>query len=134
MAYTLTQEQADDVVRMLGFDGLVDDSQFINSVAGPFYHYFLEDGTIIEVGDNCQVQHQELVEDDEEGLVPRDKGDISATGVDYYVVELKRDGLTRGYIDLCTNVDALAPEQRHIHDLRMLDVCERLMRDAVKPF
>lgn len=127
MAYTLTQEQADEVVRILGFDGLVEDSEFVAHTMTPFYHYFLEDGTIIEIGPDCQIQHQRLVEDPADGLVPFNMQDVDALGVDWGVVELRRDGVTKGWLDLCAAPELLTPEQRHIHDLRILDITERTM-------
>ena len=128
MAHTLTVEQADEVVRILGFDGMVDDSGFGGSFTGSFHHYFLEDGTIIEIGDDCQLQHQRLVEDPADGLVPQNMLDIEdIMGPDVGVVELRREGVMKGFIDLA-NVDAMSPEQRHIHDLRVLDLTERMLR------
>ena len=128
--YILTQEQADVVIRILGFDGQVDESQFVESVVGPFYHYFLDDGTIIEIGPDCQVQHQALVEDPEDGLVPVDMKDVEGIlGPDVGVVELRKAGRTVGLLDWF-NADAATPEQRHIHDLRVLDITERAMRDG----
>lgn len=130
MPYTLTQEQADEVVRILGFDGQVEDYSLIGSATYPAHLYFLEDGTVLEISQDCHLEHQEMVEDPEEGLVPRDLQDVKVRGVDYGVVELIRGGKTKGYIDLM-NVDTATPEERHIHDLRVLDITERAMRTGL---
>lgn len=130
--YTLTQEQADEVVRILGFDGQVEDSEHFlktDEVSSGLHMYFLEEGTVLQIGQDARVEHQELVELNGD-LVPRDMGDVTTLGVDYGVVELRRDGITKGYIDLCGTPELLTPEQRHIHDLRVLDVTERMMRDG----
>ena len=123
--HTLTQEQADEVVRILGFDGQAEDSAFIALI--PAWVYYLEDGTVVEIGEDCRVQHQMLIEVPDEGLVPRDMGDVAGIlGPNVGVVELKRNGRTMGLLDWF-NVDEATPEQRHIHDLRILDITSRTM-------
>ena len=125
--HNLTTEQADEVIRILGFDGQVEDHSMIGSGRGPAHLYFLDDGTIIEIAHDCRLQHQQLVDDPREGLVPVDMQDIEGIlGPDVGVVELRRDGRTMGLLDWF-DVDAATPEQRHIHDLRVLDVTERTM-------
>lgn len=100
MGYTLTQEQADELTRLLDMDRLVDDYDFIDSLAGPFHHYFLDDGTILEIGQDGQIQHQELIEDPTEGLVPRDTGLFKAQQIESGDVEYIRSGKVVGYFEL----------------------------------
>lgn len=119
MAYTLTQEQADEVVRILGFDDRTDDYELVNGV----HTYFLEVPYILRVYADAQVQ---LIEESDEGESRDTRRVQGIIGPDAGVVELKLDGNTKGYIDLL-NVDAATPEQRHIHDLRILDITQRMM-------
>lgn len=119
MAYQLTQEQADEVVRTLGLDARADDYELVNGV----HTYFLEVPYVLRVYADAQVQ---LLEESDEGQA-RDTGLAESKGVDYGVVELIYAGQTKGYIDLMS-VDTATPEERHIHDLRVLDITERAMR------
>lgn len=96
MAYAYTVTQADEVIRMLGFDGQIEDAQ----CSGLIHHYFLEDGTIIEVGTDGQIQHQQLVEDSDGDLIPQDMKDVTSDGVDYGVIAYYRDGKCMGFINL----------------------------------
>ena len=119
MAYTLTQEQADEVVRVLGFDSEVDDYELVEGV----HTYFLEVPYVLKVYADAQVELLEESETDPAQDTQRVQGIM---GPDVGVVELKRDGRTMGLLDWF-DVDAATPEQRHIHDLRVLDITERTM-------
>lgn len=85
MAYTLTTEQADEVVHALGFDA--EDHDLIGtetSAAGTAHHYFLTDGTVLVINTaNGRIQHQEL----NDALEPVDMDDVHAVELGLGVVE-----------------------------------------------
>lgn len=88
MGYILTTKQADAIVRALDFDLEVEDYEQL----GTLHHYFLSNGTVLEIGEDGKIQHQELCEQNGD-LVPVDMDDIHSVEVDYGVVDYSRNGI-----------------------------------------